>query len=76
VLYRSNSDLHQKTQYPTSCSTDAQSQIERAEQMWWLRGLDLFRVEFVRVSSLCWRSFYVASVASTALRFVSCLYSG
>ncbi len=40
ALYRSSSDLRKKTGHLASCSADADSQIHRAEETWWLRGFD------------------------------------
>src|SRR5207248_9168430 len=39
-LYRSSSDLRKKTGHLASCSADADFQIHRAEERWWLRGFD------------------------------------
>src|SRR5438045_9690189 len=39
-LDRSSSDLRKKTGHLASCSADADSQIHRAEETWWLRGFD------------------------------------
>src|SRR5205823_4108823 len=40
ALYRSSSDLRKKTGHLASCSADADFQIHRAEERWWLRGFD------------------------------------
>jgi hypothetical protein len=39
-LYRSKPQLHKKTGHLKSCSPEAQLLIQRARQMWWLRGFD------------------------------------
>ena len=40
ALYRSRPDFRKKTAHLASCSTAAQSRIQRVKETWWLRGFD------------------------------------